>query len=221
MSAPSSLPTAANAANAAPARRCAGLGFALLALGWVAAVSGAFAALAIYKATPGVLAPAPLDWPEASSIARLPGRAQLLCFVLPHCPCAEATLAELSRLLSARPAQAEVHVVIALPPGVDPSWRETAIVAAASELPGAHLTFDVDLVESARFGATTSGQVLVYDGAGRLAFRGGVTPSRGHRGENAGSDAVAALVRGEAAQHSVWPVFGCELATPLAEEAPP
>lgn len=218
MSAPPSLPIAA---LAAPARRGAGLGFALLALGWIGAIGGSFAALALYKATPGELAPAPLEWPQGSAIERRAGRAQLLCFVLPRCPCAEATLAELSRLLSARPAQAAVHVVIALPAGVDSSWRETAIVAAASELPGAQLTFDVDLVESVRFGATTSGLVLVYDGAGRLAFRGGVTPSRGHRGENAGADAVAALVRGEAAAHAQWPVFGCELATPLAAGAPP
>ena len=61
----------------------------------------------------------------------------------------------------------------------------------------------------------TSGQVLLYQPSGRLAFSGGITPARGHSGDNPGSDAVLSLVRREARQADGVPVtcrvFGCPL----------
>jgi hypothetical protein len=62
-----------------------------------------------------------------------------------------------------------------------------------------------------RFGAETSGYVLLYDAGGRLLFRGGITAGRGHAGDNAGMSAVVALVRGESISQAQTPVYGCSL----------
>ena len=45
---------------------------------------------------------------------------------------------------------------------------------------------DDDGAEARRFGAETSGQTLLYDARGALAFSGGITGARGHAGDNAG-----------------------------------
>ena len=69
---------------------------------------------------------------------------------------------------------------------------------------------DADGVEAARFGAKTSGQALLYAADGRLLFHGGLTPSRGHEGDNEGLRRVTAILDGKAARDES-PVFGCSL----------
>ena len=65
------------------------------------------------------------------------------------------------------------------------------------------------------FGTFTSGQTLLYDSAGRLLFKGGITAYRGHSGDNEGRSLITALLRGDApAQIKLpvaMPVFGCSL----------
>jgi hypothetical protein len=70
---------------------------------------------------------------------------------------------------------------------------------------------DVDGTEARRFGALTSGQVVVYDADGRLRFSGGITPARGHAGDNAGRSAIIALLEGASSASVETPVFGCSL----------
>jgi hypothetical protein len=65
--------------------------------------------------------------------------------------------------------------------------------------------------EHARFGVETSGHVLLYDAAGKLMFSGGITPSRGHSGDNTGRDAVVRLLRHGGVERTKTPVFGCSL----------
>jgi hypothetical protein len=60
-----------------------------------------------------------------------------------------------------------------------------------------------------RFGSSTSGQVMLYNG--QLLFSGGITASRGHSGENDGRSVIIALpTEGQAATNE-RPVFGCRL----------
>ena len=70
---------------------------------------------------------------------------------------------------------------------------------------------DLDGVEAQRFGAATSGQAFLYNQAGALLFKGGITASRGHSGDNLGRDAVVDLVTSGVASVSAAPVFGCSL----------
>ena len=62
-----------------------------------------------------------------------------------------------------------------------------------------------------RFGAETSGYVLLYDTHGKLLFKGGITGSRGHAGDNAGESAIVALLEGEKPVLTRTKVYGCSL----------
>ena len=57
-------------------------------------------------------------------------------------------------------------------------WARTGLWDQAEAIPGVRIWTDVGAVEARRFGAATSGLVLVYDASGRLVFQGGITPAR-------------------------------------------
>jgi hypothetical protein len=66
-------------------------------------------------------------------------------------------------------------------------------------------------VEARRFGAETSGQVLLYGADGRLMFSGGATGARAHPGDNLGRASIVALLNHAATLETTTPVFGCPL----------
>lgn len=80
---------------------------------------------------------------------------------------------------------------------------------AAASIPGVTVRADTDGAEARRFGARTSRHVVLYDSAGGVLFRGGITSLRGHAGDNAGATAIIALLKGERANAAESPVFGC------------
>jgi hypothetical protein len=69
---------------------------------------------------------------------------------------------------------------------------------------------DTNAKEAQRFGARTSGEVALYDDAGRLAFRGGITAARGHEGDSTGRDAILRWLNHLPAD-KCSPTFGCPL----------
>jgi hypothetical protein len=74
-----------------------------------------------------------------------------------------------------------------------------------------HPVEDPEGAAALRFGASTSGQTLLYNDSGRLVFNGGITAARGHEGPNDGQDAVIALLQNRPPLHTATPVFGCSL----------
>src|SRR5262249_17872072 len=151
----------------------------------------------------------PSRWPAQSSITPAADRATLVMLVHPRCPCSRASVEQLDWIMARVPAVA-AHVLFLRPAGVaDDSektdlWRRVARIARVT----AHT--DIDGREARRFGAATSGQIVLYDAGGRLRFSGGITGSRGHAGDNAGSDAVVALLTrdgtaGQAGEHASGP----------------
>jgi len=172
------------------------------------AVSGS--ALVLYGARPCEGAQAPACWPSESRLERDPRLPSLVLFLHPQCPCSRASLAELARVRARCPGQMDIQIVVARPEGVPQGWEETSLVALARAEKGATVSLDEGLAETRRFGAMTSGQVLLYGQDGRLLFAGGITDSRGHEGDNAGAEA---LVRALGASGSLQaaPVYGCEL----------
>jgi hypothetical protein len=70
---------------------------------------------------------------------------------------------------------------------------------------------DKDGKNAVAFGASTSGDVRVYDTSGALRFSGGITDGRGHEGDNTGLDSVLDLVRVGKSPVSATPVYGCSL----------
>ena len=161
---------------------------------WSVAVGFGIRTLASYETTPGVQASTPAMWPES----RLPRGAgfTVVMFLHPECRCSRASLGELAKLDT---HGATIDIVVEGARG--PLWER------AAEL-GTRIADDG--TEAARFGAQTSGFVVVFDRDGKRRFAGGITGSRGHAGDNVGRVAVQRVlddVEGPA-QHAV---FGCAL----------
>ncbi|HTC21602.1 MAG TPA: hypothetical protein VK859_12185, partial [bacterium] len=85
------------------------------------------------------------------------------------------------------------------------------LVSSARRIPDTRVVIDLDGSEAARFGARTSGQVVLYDEGGRLLFNGGITEGRGHIGDNAGLQRIVSLVKTGRADKNDSLVFGCPL----------
>ncbi len=109
--------------------------------------------------------------------------------------------------------QGKIHayVLFLKPKESDAEWQETDLRRSAASIPGVAVLSDVDGVEAYRFGAETSGHVLLYDHDGSLLFSGGITESRGHAGDNAGESVIEALVNNQSPARASTFVFGCAL----------
>lgn len=178
-------------------------------VGWVAGVGTGLNRLWSYQSTPGPLAHAPAEWPARTWIDRRPGVPTLILALHPHCPCSQATVAELSRLVARAARTVSIHVLFVAAPDADSAWVHSPLWHAAAAIPGVQVARD-DGSEARRFGARVSGQLLAYDADGRLAFNGGITAARGHQGDNRGRSAVEAMLAGRP-HDSTSLVFGCFL----------
>lgn len=160
---------------------------------------------------PGQAAAAPPAWPAESRIERVADQPILVLFAHPQCPCTRATIGELARLMRRTQGLVQAHVLFVQPDEFTDAWTESDLWRRAAAIPGVHVLRDPGGREAHRYGAATSGQVLLYDEAGRLRFSGGITGSRGHEGDNAGRQALESmLTAGSAAQPETF-VFGCPL----------
>lgn len=178
---------------------------------WFLAVLVGLGILGKYGSTPGTAAAAPSDWPVASRIPRTANRASLVIFGHPHCPCTRATVSELARLMSGIGDKVTARVLFVKPKGAAPDWDNTDLRARTASIPGVQVATDEGGQEAKLFGATVSGQTLLYDSDGRLIFRGGITASRGHEGDNAGSDSISSFLLHGVIQHRSTNVYGCVL----------
>ena len=183
---------------------------------WLVATASGMSLIWDYEYSPGDPAMAPARWPAQSGLERSPGRATLVMMAHPHCPCTRASIRELARLMAQVQDRLTAHVLIVRPPGAPDSWEQTDLWRSAAEIPGVDVVRDDDGAEMGRFGALTSGQVVLYDASGRLRFAGGITASRGHEGDNVGRDAIVALMTGAGNAPHATPVYGCALTTPTS-----
>jgi hypothetical protein len=178
---------------------------------WLAACVAGLCVLLRYQTTPGAAGTRPRSWPAASRLHPAAGRDTLLVFAHPRCPCTRATLDSVAWTMSRSRNEIAAYVLFYKPSSSSANWEKTGLWDDASAIPGVTTLRDVDGIEAKNFGAETSGQALLYDSRGRLAFRGGLTSSRGHAGDSAGRDAVLSLARRGTAEISQTPVFGCSL----------
>ncbi len=188
----------------------------LLVAAWCLAITCGVWQLLTYANTEGTRASPPDSWPKNVSISAATDKATLLLFAHPHCPCTNASVTELGRLLAHWTDRLDAHVVFFQPDADARDWEDTRLWTRAAALPGVriHADPDQDLVDA--FDVATSGQVVLYDSTGKLRFCGGITGSRGHEGDNAGASMIHDLLGGHANEHATSPVFGC----PLHESAP-
>jgi hypothetical protein len=183
------------------------------ALGAVLSLTAAAAGMLFlqdFEATPGATTQPPTRWPSESRLIPTEGRANLVIALHPHCPCSRATLTELGRLIAEHPTDVSTHILFLKPSNFPDGWEQSDLWNAAALIPGAQLIPDLDGVEAHRFGALTSGQVLLYDSQGALQFSGGITKARGIAGDNTGERAVAKIISGQS-DVSQTCVYGCPL----------
>ncbi len=180
---------------------------------WAVAVLSGMIVLTHYNLRPGRAAAAPAAWPAPPGLMRPPGRPALVMIAHPKCACTRSSLDELALLLTHCPGRASTTVIFVRSPGAGPDWDDTDLHRHAQSIPGVQVLTDDGGTVAERFGAWTSGQVLLYDANGRLRFSGGITAGRGHSGDNAGRSALEAFLRGTPARAST-PVFGCDLFSP-------
>jgi hypothetical protein len=181
---------------------------AIAACVWAGMLAVGFAALANWENTPGAEAQAARTWPAGLPIAPA-GKPTLVMIAHPLCSCTRASLVELAKVTAAAgDGLAALVIVDGTSAG---AVEKTAAFRNASAIAGVRVIADRDGSLRRRFGAATSGQVFLYDDAGRLRFSGGITPARGVEGTNNGSAAIIAFARGRQLSRIATRVFGCAL----------
>src|SRR6185295_8232539 len=121
--------------------------------------------------------------------------ARLFLALHPHCPCSQATVSELSRILTRAPGTAEVTVLLYKPSSESDEWVRGTLLDRCRGL-RCKIRIDEGGLLAASLGCLTSGSVVVYDAHGQLRYQGGITISRGHEGDNAGERAVTDILNG-------------------------
>jgi hypothetical protein len=188
-----------------------------ISLLWTGAVGYGFVVLQKYEATAGQAGEAPSRWPGGSEIDFHGGQANLVMVLHPHCPCSRASIEELAQIMTRCQGRLNCHVFFVKPTQFPCGWERTDLWQQAAAIPGVTVSCDEAGVEARRFGAATSGQVLLYKPDGQLIFSGGITLARGHEGDNGGREAVIGFLT-EGRGVSCTPVFGCPLFDPLAPD---
>src|SRR4029079_14053071 len=111
---------------------------------------------------------APAKWPGSKLVKLAPGHSTLVMFVHPLCSCTRASLAELESVLQQSDGRVSAWIMVLHPGGTSDEWQRSSTLDSARHLPGVHLVMDTDGAEADRFGAATSGQVVLYDARGQL-----------------------------------------------------
>lgn len=187
-------------------KRSSDLLVGIVAVVWAAAITGGMTLLARHQFAPGEPARAISSLPDLRRTSRV-----LLVFLHPQCPCSRATLHELSIALerSSRPIETDIYFV--RPHNEPISWIRGDLWEKAKRVAGARIIVDDDGRAASRWGARTSGELVLYDATvKRILFEGGITDGRGNEGPNPGRDALSAWLAGHRGAAST-PVFGCAL----------
>ena len=178
---------------------------------WLVAVGAGFAFILNYQNAGGSTGATPQQWPSGTEAVLDHGRDTLIMFAHPKCPCTRASVEELNRLMARSNGKVTAQVWFFKPSGFSNDWTRTSLWASATAIPGVAVHEDIDGAESLRFGAETSGYVLLYDTRGQLLFNGGITAGRGHAGDNAGENAVVSLLARQEVKLKHTEVYGCSL----------
>ena len=178
---------------------------------WITAVAVGMWSLMAFDTTPGGSGLTSATWPSGTSAAFQAGRTNLVMFAHPNCPCTRASLGELGEIMARSKGLISARVLFYQPTKRPADWDKDDLSSLARALPQVIVHDDIDGMEAARFGATTSGYTLVYDVQGKLQFRGGITRSRGQAGASAGRQIILSLLNQTHVTERETPVFGCSL----------
>jgi hypothetical protein len=171
------------------------------------------------------------EWPAATKLTKISTSAHLVVFVHPYCPCTRVTLRNLDEALDS--TELHVSLVQLRTESLESIHSPISSIASLANKNAWNLIMDNEGVEANSFGATTSGECLLFDADGALLFAGGITAGRGHLGSNPGLETLKDLLRQlntPSDYHNRWlgkaqfvgesswaqfPTFGCPLSSEL------
>ena len=182
---------------------------------WLALTGFGFFLLQAEHARPGRSGTPRVVWPEGSPIQPDPVKPTLLVFLHPRCPCSRASVAELGSVVATLGDRFVAHAILYQPEKPSEDWARAGSAGLIDEsVSGLRRWIDPGGELGRRFGVETSGHVLLYNPAGELLFSGGITPSRGHRGDNLGLKALIARIEAQENVLERSPIFGCSTIDP-------
>lgn len=182
---------------------------------WALVLLGGLTALGHYQGVEGAQGPPPSALPEIPGVQGDGERFSLLIAIHPHCPCTQATAGELERLLGEISRRGgvlpQIFALVYRPAYMDTPWTETTLRDRLRAIEQVTLVDDPDGRHGASIGALTSGHTVLFDAGGHPVYRGGLTASRGHEGDNIGKLAVINHLLHRAGARDQHAVYGCEL----------
>ena len=180
---------------------------------WLVAIACGMGLLIDYENRPGDEGEIASLWPDRSQVELSHERYTLLLFAHPRCPCTRATLDELAWVMTRCRDKFQATVLFLQPEGESTDWARTDTWDLASRIPEVRVLADVDGREAQNFGTQTSGHVVVFNPSGKVVFQGGITPSRGHRGDSPGRSILYDLASQEdlVTDSPSSAVYGCPL----------
>src|SRR6185312_17416960 len=141
---------------------------AVFCLLWLCAVGAGIAVVLNYQNAQGASGTTPDRWPSGTQITLDVSHDTLLMFAHPKCPCSRASMEELNRVLAQCRGQVATHVLFFKPSQFPADWSQTDLRSSAVAIPDVVVQDDLDGKLAEKFGAETSGYVVLYDRQGRL-----------------------------------------------------
>lgn len=184
--------------------------YILVAVWFGLAVTGSLV-LTSYASRPALRSSTVVVWPSETKLNRSPGRKNLLMFLHPKCGCSIATVRQLAIVLSKAEANVSVTGVFYCPADESVEWTKTDVWRRCSHLPDVTCVVDRGGIEAARFGASASGHLLLFDDSLQRRFDGGITKSRGHDGHCFSAESLSQLLVGLNPDNTSFPVYGCPI----------
>lgn len=190
----------------------------VIVAGMVLILAIGIGAISAYRTPPPPAAPQLIQsWPAGSSLVPDPVSPTLIMFAHPRCECTRGSLVQLRDLMPRLEGRVRPYILFAKSTG-GPEAPPTENQALAASIPGVTILPDDAGQEADRFGATTSGQIVLYDAGGRLLFSGGIAPLHEYQGDPPmvrGLLAAVASASGDSAPGAQVQmpnaVFGCAL----------
>lgn len=176
---------------------------------WCALIAGGFVSLMVYSGEAGEML-AVDGFPSDAGTPNTVDAWHLVMGIHPKCSCSHATAEELNRLV-ANLDKRMVCEVFVFHPENDPDFANTSLARSLESIPGLILRSDPNGLLSDIHGIQTSGGCVLYSPDGKRMFVGGITPARGHAGDNLGSSAINAFVLGNRCPWDRTRAFGCSI----------
>ena len=190
----------------------------LLGAVWSLTLVTGIRSLFSYETSPGSVGKVRARWPVSSKISAPNERPILVMVAHPRCPCTQASMDELAKIMARMHGKVAAYVLFLTPSSLPSQWADTDLRRDAERIPGVTVLSDIDGAEAQKFGAETSGHTFLYDRDGSLLFNGGITASRGHAGDNVGESSLISIVEKHKGPIAATHVFGCSLVDRKQEE---